>query len=236
VRPVTRPWAALAQAIDGDVLLHGSADHERHSPVFNARFDDLRPEAIVRCATPEDVAETIRFLARHGLAHAIRSGGHSFADHSSTQGVLVDVGSIGRTHGATSDQVLGAQIVLADGRIVDCDDHREPDLFWALRGAGAGSFGVVTALELATVPAPAATSFRLAWPPASAAAVVDAWQHWAPSGPDELAASLKVTSDGDPDTPPSVDLYGTIFGPPSDAADSRTPRRHFSLHTHTVHP
>ena len=72
---MTPPWAGLARAIDGDVLLHGSPDHERLAPAFNARFDDVRPEAIVACTTPEDVAETIRFLGRHGLAHAIRSGG-----------------------------------------------------------------------------------------------------------------------------------------------------------------
>jgi FAD/FMN-containing dehydrogenase len=38
-----------------------------------------------------------------------------------------------------------ARVVLADGRVVDCDHESEPDLFWA-RGAGGGQFGVVTAL------------------------------------------------------------------------------------------
>jgi FAD/FMN-containing dehydrogenase len=39
------------------------------------------------------------------------------------------LGILGRTHGLTSDQLVGARVVLADGRVVDCDEHREPDLF-----------------------------------------------------------------------------------------------------------
>jgi FAD/FMN-containing dehydrogenase len=39
-------------------------------------------------------------------------------------------GILGRTFGLTCDQLVGATVVLADGRIVDCDEHREPDLFW----------------------------------------------------------------------------------------------------------
>src|SRR5262249_2292022 len=56
------------------------------------------------------------------------------------------LGILGRKYGLTSDQLLGAQVVLADGRIVDCDDDHDRDLFWALRGAGSGNFGVVTSL------------------------------------------------------------------------------------------
>src|SRR5262249_51053685 len=48
---------------------------------------------------------------------------------------------------------------------------------------------------------------------------IEAWQRWAPSGPDELAASLKVTATGNPDQPPSVDVYGALIGTPSDATD-----------------
>ena len=64
------------------------------------------------------------------------------------------LGVLGRQHGMTSDSLVGARVVLADGRIVDCDAEREPDLFWALRGAGAEGFGVVTSLAFRTCPAP----------------------------------------------------------------------------------
>jgi FAD/FMN-containing dehydrogenase len=71
------------------------------------------------------------------------------------------VGMLGRRHGLTSDQLLAAEVVLADGRVVRCDEHEHADLFWALRGAGGTRFGVLTSLELTTVPALDTTSFEL---------------------------------------------------------------------------
>jgi FAD/FMN-containing dehydrogenase len=266
-------WKSLQARIDGDVALPGSPAYLAAPPAFNARFRDVEPAAMVSCASPQDAAEAILFARRHGLELATRAGGHSFAAHSSTRGLLVDVtpmrsvtvaegvatvgagvrlgevyqalqdhdltipggtcppvgvagltlggglGILGRKYGVTSDHLIGAEVVLADGRILQCDDHHDQDLFWALRGAGAGNFGVVTALVFRAVPAPqATTNLHLAWPYAHAAAVVGAWQRWAPTGPDELAASLKITAGTDPDRPPAVDLYGAFHGSRADAA------------------
>jgi FAD/FMN-containing dehydrogenase len=122
-------------------------------------------------------------------------------------------------YGVTSDHLIGAEVVLADGRILNCDDHHDQELFWALCGAGAGTFGVVTTLRFRAVPAPPVTAnMHLVWPYAQAAAVIGAWQRWAPAGPDELAASLKITAGDDPDRPPAVDLYGAFHGSRADAA------------------
>jgi FAD/FMN-containing dehydrogenase len=103
------------------------------------------------------------------------------------------LGILGRLHGLTSDSLLAARVVLPDGRIVECDEQHEPELFWALRGAGGGHFGVVTSLTFRTLAPPAATAFDLRWPVSAAPALIAAWQ--AAELPDELAASVLVGED-----------------------------------------
>ena len=264
-------WNALQRVIAGQVALPGSPPYEQLPRPFNARFHEVRPQAVVLCASPGDVSETISFARREGLETAIRSGGHCFAAYSSTRGIVIDVtpmgsvsvsgrvatvgagarlgdvyvalqeqdltipagtcppvgvagltlggglGILGRKYGVTSDQLIGAQIVLADGRLIECDETHHADLFWALRGAGAGNFGVVTSLVFRTVPAPSVTNFHLAWSLSHAVAVIEAWQRWAPTGPDELAASLKVTATGAVDQLASVDVYGALLGTEAEA-------------------
>jgi FAD/FMN-containing dehydrogenase len=83
------------------------------------------------------------------------------------------LGILGRKYGLTCDQLRRAEVVMADGRVVVCDEHAEEELFWALRGAGGGNFGVVTSLVFDTVPAAPATAFHLGWPFARAAAAVE---------------------------------------------------------------
>jgi len=123
------------------------------------------------------------------------------------------LGVLGRRDGLTCDRLAAAEVVLADGRIVACDDERHEDLFWALRGAGGGRFGVVTRLTFRTVPEPDTTAtFDLVWPHTGAVVLIDAWQDWAPAAPDELAASLLVTASADPAEPPLVHVFGAMAG------------------------
>lgn len=120
------------------------------------------------------------------------------------------LGLLGRRYGLTCDRLLGAQVVLADGRIVDCDGDRYSDLYWALRGSGGGQLGVVVSLRFATVPSPQVLCFRLSWPTPGATGAIGAWQDWAPSGPRELSADLRVQVD--PRTgEPHVQLLGTLM-------------------------
>lgn len=84
-------WAALQGAIDGDVVLPASPAYDGLRTLANARFDGVRPAATVRCASANDVVATLELARRHRLALVPRSGGHSLAGHSTTEGVVIDV-------------------------------------------------------------------------------------------------------------------------------------------------
>ena len=127
------------------------------------------------------------------------------------------IGLLGRTHGLTCDRLVGATVVLADGSVTDCAADREPELFWALRGAGGGQFGVVTALRFATVAEPSATRFEWCWSGPAIAEVIATWQDWAPVAPDDLTAGLTVVAE--PDTPPRAVLFGAAFRAPAATAE-----------------
>jgi len=106
------------------------------------------------------------------------------------------LGILGRAHGLTCDALVGAQVVLADGRVVETDSDNEPELFWALRGAGGGSLGVVTRLRFRTLRAPEVSAFELHRPLEDAAEEIETWQAWAPDAPDGAAVSLIVDDAG----------------------------------------
>jgi FAD/FMN-containing dehydrogenase len=66
------------------------------------------------------------------------------------------IGILGRKFGPPATTIR-AQVVPPDGHIIECDERRNDDLYWALQGAGADNFGVVTSLVFRTVPTPPTT-------------------------------------------------------------------------------
>ena len=86
---------ALQQTIAGEVLTPESPGYEAARKPAIARFHDVRPAAVVRCAAPEDVLAA----AGVGLPVVPRSGGHCFAGGSTTTGVVIDVGTARRRLG-----------------------------------------------------------------------------------------------------------------------------------------
>lgn len=55
-------------------------------------------------------------------------------------------------YGLAADQVLSLEVVLANGRFVTVTEESDPDLFWAIRGGGGGTYGVVTSVTVASNP------------------------------------------------------------------------------------
>jgi hypothetical protein len=87
--------------------------------------------------------EVARAAGRHGLAPVLGQ-----CPGVGASGVILGggLGWLSGLHGASCDNLLSARVVAADGRVLTADCERNPDLFWALRGAGA-NFGIMTSFE-----------------------------------------------------------------------------------------
>lgn len=96
------------------------------------------------------------------------------------------MGWLSRSFGSASDNLLGAEVVTADGRRVRADSGENPDLFWALRG-GSGNFGVVTSFELALHEVgPEVTAGQVMYPLARAAELLAFYRDYFRDAPDEV--------------------------------------------------
>ncbi len=192
----------LRAALKGRVIAPDDPEYDMARTVFLGGVD-RRPAVIIRVADETDVSRVVSLARGTGLELAIRSGGHSGAGHSVSEGGIVldlsdmraldidverrtawaqtgltagaytsaagahglatgfgDTGSVGiggitlgggvgylvRKHGLTIDNLLAAEIVTADGRLLRADDETNRDLFWAIRGGG-GNFGVATRFQ-----------------------------------------------------------------------------------------
>jgi hypothetical protein len=103
-----------------------------------------RAARVVRAQAGARWGEVARVLAPYGLA--ISSGDHANVGVGGL-GTEGGIGWLARRDGLTIDRVRAADVVLADGTVVHADAEHEPDLLWAVRGAGAG-VGIVVALEI----------------------------------------------------------------------------------------
>ncbi|NQE90863.1 FAD-binding oxidoreductase [Nocardia terpenica] len=115
-------------------------------------------------------------------------------------------GWLARKWGLTCDHILGAEVVLGDGTIVETTQTNEPDLLWALRGGG-GNFGVVTKFKLRLRPVSDMYLRRFLFPVNDAVAAIAAYQKFAPEQPRDLHVVATLKSSGNDNWIPS-ELYG----------------------------
>jgi FAD/FMN-containing dehydrogenase len=99
------------------------------------------------------------------------------------------VGFLVRKHGLTIDNLLAAELVTADGRVLEVDDERHPDLFWAIRGGG-GNFGVATRFKYRLHELPSIVGGMLVLP--GSAEVIEGFVAAAEAAPEELSAIANI--------------------------------------------
>ncbi|HEV3495482.1 MAG TPA: FAD-binding oxidoreductase [Actinomycetes bacterium] len=235
----------LRDDFGGRVTVPGDADYDQARTLFYGGFDQ-RPAVIIRPADAREVARVVTLARDSGMELAVRSGGHSTAGHSLSDGGIVldlgeltgleldpeartawaqtgltagayteavgahglvtgfgDTGSVGiggitlgggvgflvRRFGLTIDSLLAAELVTADGRILQVDDDRHPELFWAIRGGG-GNFGVATRFKFRLHPLESIVGGMLLLP--ATAEVVAGFMAAAEAAPEELSGIANV--------------------------------------------
>lgn len=95
------------------------------------------------------------------------------------------IGYLSRTLGLTIDSLLGADVVLADGRLVTASASQNQDLFWAIRGGG-GNFGVVTSFEYRLHPIHTIYGGPMLWPMEQAGQVMRFWRGFIANAPEDI--------------------------------------------------
>jgi FAD/FMN-containing dehydrogenase len=134
-----------------------------------------------------------------GIAGLALGGGHGLA---------------GRRFGLTSDNLIEARVVTADGRVRQVDADTNEALYWACRGGGGGNFGIATSLTLKTHRARGAAWFIVSWPWSQAEEALAAWQAFAPEAPPALTSIFSLGTTGGSGSP-RVAALGQYFGGPA---------------------
>ena len=113
-------------------------------------------------------------ISTTGIAGLTLSGGHGY---------------LSRKYGLTIDNLIEADVVLADGSFVTASREKNTDLFWALRGGG-GNFGVVTSFLFQLHPVNMVFAGPIAWDQKHARTIMQRYREFLPQAPEELGAFI----------------------------------------------
>jgi hypothetical protein len=168
----------IARAADGAVL------------IVTARLDAVTIDASAATAYVSAGAQWGPVLAaaqQHGLAPLLGSSPVVGAVGYTLGGGM---GWLARRHGLASDSVRAFDLVTPAGQQVRASAEQHPDLYWSLKGAGAGTFGVVTGMEIDLYPVTTVYAGNLLYPADQAHAVLARWREWIKGVDDDLTSSV----------------------------------------------
>ena len=104
------------------------------------------------------------------------------------------IGWLMRQYGLACDNLVGADVVTADGRFLHASEEENADLFWGLRGGG-GNFGIVTTFELALHPVgPEVYAGPLFLPAEADVDLLRFYRDWAPNQPDAITTAISLAT------------------------------------------
>lgn len=150
--------------------------------VVDAEARTARIPAGARWRDVSVVASPHRLMALHGSSPTVGAVGYL---------INGGLGFAGRLHGVAANSVLRFEVVGADGAARWVDAEQEPDVFWALRGGGAG-IGIVTAAEVRLFPAAAAFTGIRFWSATHAGPILRRWRDWAADAPGAITTTARI--------------------------------------------
>jgi FAD/FMN-containing dehydrogenase len=176
------------------------------APMKSVRVDPVRRTA--RAEPGLTLGELDRDCQRFGLATPT-----GIVSATGIAGLTLGggIGWLGGKHGLACDNLLSVDIVTADGKLLSVGPTEHPDLFWAVRGAGA-NLGVVTSFEYRLHEVGPVLAGSVAWPLAQAKRVLRFYEEFAGGCPDELSANaaFATAEDGAPVLAIAVAWIGSL--------------------------
>jgi FAD/FMN-containing dehydrogenase len=176
-------------------------------------------------------ADVDRATQQHGLA---TTGGR--VSTTGVAGLTLGGGSgwLERKHGLACDNLVAAELVTADGKLVRASADENPELLWALRGGG-GNFGVVTSVDLRLHPLPSKLLAGLVIHPAERGReLMQLFRDVMASGPDGLGLAFAyITAPAEPEVPaelhgqPAAIIAGMYAGPVEEGEEALAELRAF---------